>query len=58
MQKEKDLDKFYTKPEIAKKFVDLVNQYFPLNDFDMVIEPAAGGWHVYRRLGDRGVLIP
>ena len=42
MQKEKDLDKFYTKPEIAKKFVDVVNQYFPLDDFDVVIEPAAG----------------
>lgn len=55
MQKEKDLDKFYTKPEIAKKFVDLVNQHFPLNDFDMVIEPAAGCGNILQYLPDGSI---
>ena len=40
--KSKELDKFYTNPNIAKKFVDIVNNYCALDSFDLVIEPAAG----------------
>tara|TARA_B100000214_G_C23885070_1_gene589075 strand:- start:106 stop:987 length:882 start_codon:yes stop_codon:yes gene_type:complete len=50
MTKEKTLDKFYTRPDIAKKFVDVVDQYFPLNDFDMVIEPSAGCGNILQYL--------
>ena len=53
MAKEKDLDKFYTHPDIAKRFVDVVNQYFPLDTFDMVIEPAVGVeiyYNIYHRV--------
>ena len=50
MTKEKNLDKFYTRPDIAKKFVDVVDQYFPLNDFDMVIEPSAGCGNILQYL--------
>lgn len=41
-KKSKELDKFYTNPKIAKQFVDIVNQYFPLQDFDLIVEPSAG----------------
>ena len=36
----KDFDKFYTHPEVAKRFVDTINKYIPLERFDLeVIEP-------------------
>ena len=41
-KKAKDLDKFYTHPDIAKTFVDKINEMFPLDQYDMVIEPSAG----------------
>ena len=55
MAKEKDLDKFYTHPDIAKRFVDVVNQYFPLDTFDMVIEPAAGCGNILQYLPSSSV---
>jgi hypothetical protein len=50
MSKSKDLDKFYTHPDIAKKFVDTINQHFPLNEFDLVIEPSAGSCNILQYL--------
>ena len=44
------LDKFYTHPDIAKRFVDVVNQYFPLDTFDMVIETTAGCGNILQYL--------
>ena len=41
-KKAKDLDKFYTHSDIAKTFVDKINEMFPLDQYDMVIEPSAG----------------
>ena len=41
-KKSKELDKFYTNPEIAKEFVEIINTYYPLNQFDLIIEPSAG----------------
>jgi len=41
-KKSKKLDKFYTHPDIAKKFVDIINAHFPLEKYDLVIEPSAG----------------
>ena len=38
----KSRDAFFTKPEIAKKFVDKVNSLYPLLNYDNVIEPSAG----------------
>ncbi len=55
MAKEKDLDKFYTHPDIAKRFVDVVNQYYPLDSFDMVIEPAAGCGNILQYLPSSSV---
>ena len=42
----KELDAFYTKPEIAKRFVEHVNNILPLDDFDYVIEPSAGNGRI------------
>lgn len=46
----KDLDKFYTHPQIAKQFVEIINDYFPLNEFDLVIEPSAGDGNILQYL--------
>jgi len=48
--KSKDLDKFYTHPDIAKKFVDIINDKFPLQDFDLVLEPSAGSGNILKYL--------
>jgi hypothetical protein len=48
--KSKDLDKFYTHPDIAKKFVDIINDNFPLQDFDLVLEPSAGSGNILKYL--------
>lgn len=42
MNKSKDLDKFYTNPSIAKTFVDTIQRHFPLENFDLIVEPSAG----------------
>jgi len=48
--KAKDLDKFYTHPEIAGRFVDTINQYSSLDEYDLVIEPAAGCGNILQYL--------
>ena len=50
MCKSKDLDKFYTHPDIAKKFVDKINEMFPLTQYDLVIEPSAGSGNILQYL--------
>lgn len=53
--KSKDLDKFYTHPEIAKKFVDIINEHFPLNQFDLIIEPSAGNGNILQYLPENSI---
>jgi predicted RNA methylase len=36
------IDKYYTKPEIAKKCIDLVQENYYIENFDNIIEPSAG----------------
>ena len=50
MTKAKDLDQFYTAPEVAERFVGIVNGMFPLDEFDMVLEPSAGSGNILRHL--------
>ena len=45
-----DLDKFYTHPDIARRFVDVINKLAPLDEFDMVIEPSAGSGNILQFL--------
>jgi hypothetical protein len=53
----KNLDKFYTHPDIAKKFVDTINAIVPLTNFDMVIEPSAGSGNILNYLPDNALGI-
>jgi hypothetical protein len=46
----KEKDKFYTRPEIAKKFVDKINQISSLSSYDLVLEPAAGSGNILEYL--------
>ena len=48
--KSKDLDKFYTHPDIAKKFVDIIDNIFPLKNFDLILEPSAGNGNILQYL--------
>ena len=50
-----NLDKFYTHPDIAKMFVDKINEICPLDDFDMVLEPSAGSGHILEYLPDDAI---
>lgn len=44
------LDKFYTKDEVAKSFVERVDKVFPLKDFDVILEPSAGNGRILKYL--------
>lgn len=50
MKSHKELDKFYTHPDVAKKFVDIINELSPLDVYDMVIEPSAGSGNILQYL--------
>lgn len=41
-KKIKELDKFYTHPNIVEAFINKINKFVNLDDFDLVIEPSAG----------------
>lgn len=55
MSKSKDLDKFYTNPDIAKEFVEIVDRLFPLKNFDLVLEPSAGSGNILQHLPDGSI---
>ncbi len=55
MSKAKDLDKFYTSPDIAKKFVSTINNYTSLDEFDLVIESAAGCGNILKYLPSNSI---
>jgi hypothetical protein len=55
MSKSKELDKFYTHPDIAKQFVDVVSNHFPLDEFDLVVEPSAGSGNILQYLPDGSI---
>jgi hypothetical protein len=55
LNKSKELDKFYTHPDIAKKFVDEIDRMFPLNQYDMVVEPSAGSGNILQYLPDGSI---
>lgn len=51
----KDLDKFYTHPDVAKKFVSIINENFPLDDFDLIVEPSAGNGNILKYLPENSI---
>lgn len=50
MMTRKELDKFYTRPDIARMFVDRVSDLVDLSEFDLIIEPSAGSGNILRFL--------
>lgn len=46
----KELDQFYTNPIIANRFVEKIKSFYPLDDFDNVIEPSAGTGNIFSLL--------
>lgn len=52
----RSLDKFYTNPEVAEKFVEKVREMVNMGEFDEVIEPSAGCGNILKFLpkGSRG----
>ncbi len=50
MRTSKERDAFFTKPEIAERFVGKVNELYPLWSYDNVIEPSAGNGNILQFL--------
>ena len=50
MNKAKELDQFYTKTEIAKRFVEKVDEIVGLNNYDLTLEPSAGSGNILKYL--------
>ena len=55
MSTSKELDKFYTHPDIAKRFVDIINQYSSLEKFHLIVEPAAGCGNILQHLPSNAI---
>lgn len=51
-----NLDKFYTKPEIAKQCVDYLQECITIADDDMLLEPSAGCGNFLQALTDYNVI--
>ena len=43
----KELDQFYTHPDIGKRFVEKIDELYDLRSFDHVIEPSMGEGFIY-----------
>lgn len=54
-KKSKELDKFYTHPNIAKQFVEIVNSHFPLENYDLILEPSAGSGNILKYLPEGSI---
>lgn len=46
----KELDQFYTKPEVAERCIDRVQSMLSFDDYDNIIEPSAGDGALLRLL--------
>jgi hypothetical protein len=53
--KSKQLDKFYTSDDIAKRFVEIINTHFPLEQYDFVLEPSAGSGNILKYLPENSI---
>ena len=55
MKDAKSRDAFFTKDEVAQRFVDKVNSLFPFEEFNTIIEPSAGSGRILHKLPQRAV---
>lgn len=53
--KSKELDQYYTGPDLARYFLDKVQELLPYSDYDTVLEPGAGTGSFYNLLDSRRV---
>lgn len=53
--KSKDLDQFYTHPDYAYKFLDIVKKKTNYKNYDIVLEPSAGTGSFYNLLDNRRI---
>jgi hypothetical protein len=53
MSKDRDLDQFYTKPEVAQSFLDRIKKVLPYDDYTTVLEPSAGTGSFFNLLDGR-----
>lgn len=49
-QNAKSLDQYFTKEEVAKEFVDQVDQLLGFQNFDFIVEPSMGEGAIYENL--------
>jgi hypothetical protein len=55
MKSKKELDKFYTHPDIAKNFVGHIEKFVDLKSFDLILEPSAGSGNILRFLPEKAI---
>lgn len=48
--RQEGLDKFYTKPNISKKCLEIIGNYYKWDEWDLVIEPSAGNGSFYTQI--------
>lgn len=48
--RDEGLDKFYTKPDISKMCIDLTDELYSLDIFDLIVEPSAGNGSFLKQL--------
>ena len=53
----RDLDKFYTHPEISKRFVENIKSHVSFDDMDIILEPSAGCGNISKCLPEDAVSI-
>lgn len=54
--REMGLDKFYTKKNISKMCIDLVNKEYNLKIFDLIIEPSAGNGSFLEQIKHKNII--
>ena len=47
------LDQFYTKKEISKKYIDITFSKLNINNYDIILEPSAGNGSFFINLPRR-----
>ena len=52
-----NLDKFYTKPEIAQQCVDYLKQLITISSNDILLEPSAGCGNFLKALTNYNVVV-
>lgn len=55
IEQRKDLDKFYSAPEAVTRLIKMFNLHFDFDDFDNIIEPAAGDGAILKQLPKRAI---